>query len=208
MKKILHAFFIVALLQAGFLSISRAQEELLKDEAIQQDDIEQNVNDMLKLLEELQNDKGMSNEWLSPKDEVDKTEEPEPLEQVAKPGKKSKPTPPVEKNNAEYSIETTDEVVRFEPNDPDSHFKLGLEYWSSKNLDEAIHQFQEVVRLDPENAHAYWNLGLLYDENNQGPEAIAHIKKAEGIYSKYDYPAFVAEAKKRLRNYSEKYGIP
>ena len=62
-----------------------------------------------------------------------------------------------------------------------------------------------MIRLAPENAHAYWNLGLLYDKLNQGPEAIANLKKAEGIYSKYNYPEFVADTRKRLNQFSEKY---
>ena len=204
MKKILYAFFIAALMQSGFSSTSHAQDGFSADDAGEQIDIEQNVNEMLKLLEEMQN-----TEWSFPKDGIDKTDEPDPLKHIVKPGENLILIPdPVEKNKPKINIEPANEVVRFDPDSPDSHFQLGLEHWVSKNLNEAIQQFQEVVRLDPENAHAYWNLGLLYDENNRGPEAIANIEKAEGIYAKYDYSTYVNEARKRLRSYSEKYGIP
>lgn len=219
MQKFFCAFVFAALLLTGFSGISLAQDDFLTGEAGQLDDIEQNVNDMLKLLEGMQNDEEMSYElllpkngsdgWLLPEKRINNSAEPAPLEHVVKPDKKLVPTPgPVEENYAKNIIEPANEVVRFDPEGPDSHFQLGLEHWVSKNLNEAIRQFQEVVRLDPENAHAYWNLGLLYDENNRGPEAIANIKKAEGIYVKYDYSTYVEEARKRLQNYSEKYGNP
>ena len=175
-----------------------------KDDSGKKEDVEQNVNDMVRLLEDMQI-KGL----LFPKNGGDKTDKPDPLKQFVKPGKNPIPIPaPVEKKNAKSNIEPANEVVRFDPDGADSHFQLGLEHWVSKDLDEAIRQFQEVVRLDPENAHAYWNLGLLYDESNRGPEAIANVKKAEGIYAKYGYSTYVRESKKRLQTFSKKYGNP
>lgn len=203
MKKIMRLFFLIVLLLAGFSSISLAQDEVSADEAVQHDDVQQNVNDMLKLLEDLQTDEGMNDGLLFPQDEMDSTKEPDPLENFVSP---EIPLDPTEKNNPENRIEKANEVVRLDPDDPQSHFQLGLEYWASKNLDEAIHQFEEVIRLDQENAHAYWNLGLLYHESGRGSEAIAKIKKAEAIYSKYNYSTFAEQAKKRLKSYSEKYG--
>ena len=201
MKKMVHTFFIIVLLHAGFTGIALAQDEILEDEAVQPDDIQQNVNDMLKLLEDMQTGDGMNEGLLFPKEGMEPAEEADPLETLREPRKTR-----LKKNTVESRIEKANEVVRLDPDDPQSHFQLGLEYWASKNLDEAILQFQEVVRLDQENAHAYWNLGLLYDENNRGPEATANIKKAEEIYTKYNYSTFVEQARKRLERYSEKYG--
>lgn len=197
MKKILYGFYIVALLHSGFSSVSQAQE------TGQQKDIEQNVNEMLNLFDEMQNDEAMSKELSRLKDGGNKAEEPDPLEHFVAPDENLGST---EKDNAKNSIETANEVVRFDADTPESHFQLGLEYWLAKNYDEAIHQFQEVVRMDPVNAHAYWNLGLLYDEKNQGPQAIANIKKAKAIYTKYEYSTYEEEAIKRLNSYLEKYG--
>lgn len=188
-------------------SHSPSRDKFPAEDAGPKENIEQNVNDMVKLLEELENNLEKKNELFLPHDPIEKTNPPDPLERFVKPDKKLIPNPvPVEKNSAKSSIETTNEVVRFNTDDPDSHFQLGLEYWVAKKLDEAILQFQEVVRLDPENAHAYWNLGLLYDASNKGPQAIANITKAKTLYAKYNYSAYVGEAKKRLKWYSEKYG--
>jgi len=219
MKIFLYVFLAAALWLSGFSIISLAQDEFPADDSGKKDDVEQNVNDMVRLLEELEYFNEMSNkmllpkdgsdEWVLPEKRINNSEELDPLKHFVKPEKNLIPIPdPVEKNNAKNNIEPANEVVRFDPDSPDSHFQLGLEHWVSKNLDEAIRQFQEVVRLDPENAHAYWNLGLLYDEKNRGPEAIANIKKAEGIYAKYDYSTFMEEARKRLQSYSDKYDNP
>jgi len=148
-------------------------------------EIEKNVNEMLKALEELQN---------SGFDKLDDNLNPADA--------------PTENNTARKSIEKTDEVVRLDSISPDGHFQSGLLYWKSKDLEAAILEFQEVVRLAPVNAHAYWNLGLLYDESDRGTLAIANIKKAKDIYSKYNYPEYVEDARKRLKQFSEKYGHP
>lgn len=152
------------------------------------DDIEKNVDAMLKALEELEGSGNLG--------ATDTVEQFVPSAERLTPG---------EKVRTGKSIEKTDDVVRLDPDGPDSHFQNGLVYWKSDNLDRAIIEFQEVIRLAPENAHAYWNLGLLYDELNQGPKAIASLKKAEGIYTKYDYPEFAEDAIKRLNQFSEKY---
>jgi len=209
MKILSYVFLGTALWFSGFSSSSLAQDDFPTNEPGQKDDIEQNVNDMVKLMEELQNDEEMSSELFLPKEGMDTAESQDPTGYFMQTTETLNPTRnPAEKNNAEDSIETANEVVRLDPDNAKNHFQLGLEYWLSKNLDGAIHQFQEVVRMAPGNAHAFWNLGLLYDEKNQGPEAIANIKKAESIYAKYNYSTYVEEARKRLRSYSEKYGNP
>ncbi len=200
MKKIMCPFFIIVLIHTGFAGMSLAQEEISADETVQKNDIQQNVNDMLKLLEDLQKDGWMNESLLIPKEETGPTD---PLERFVSP---ETPKDPAETNTPEHRIEKANEVVRLDPDDPQSHFQLGLEYWASKNLGEAIHQFEEVVRLDQENAHAHWNLGLLYAESDKGPEAIANIKKAEAIYTKYHYSTYAGQARDRLKRYNEKFG--
>lgn len=202
MNKILYAFLTVALFHLGFVNISVAQEEFPARDASQQADIEQNVSDMLNLFDELQNDKEMSKELGLLKEGKNNTEKSAPPEPFSQSEKIPNPT----RDSAGKNIETANEVVRFDADTPESHFQLGLEHWLAKNLVAAINQFQEVIRVAPENAHAYWNLALLYNENNQGPEAIAYIKKARAIYSKYEYTAYAEEARKRLNGYLEKYG--
>lgn len=167
---------------------SQPGDKFSGDKTTELNEIEKNVDAMLKALEQLEKSGGLGT--------------PDTVKQFVPPADRLTPS---EKTRAGKSIEKTDDVVRLDPDGPDSHFQNGLVYWQSENLDRAIVEFQEVIRLAPENAHAYWNLGLLYDKLNQGPEAIANLKKAESIYSKYNYPEFTADARRRLIQFSEKY---
>jgi tetratricopeptide (TPR) repeat protein len=165
-------------------------DKLLAEQENQLNEIENSVNDMLKALEELEKN-----------GQAGKITATDPLDDFLDLPKNSG-----DKNVVEKSIEKKDEVVRLDPNGPDLHFQNGLVFWKSENLEAAIHEFQEVIRLAPENAHAYWNLGLLYDKTNQGTKAIASLKKAEKVYSKYNYPEFAEDTRKRLKLFTEKYG--
>jgi predicted transglutaminase-like cysteine proteinase len=167
-------------------------DKVLTEQENQLNEIENNVNEMLKALEELEKN-GQEGQIAAT----------DPLDDFLTPPKSSNSG---DKSIAEKSIEKKDEVVRLDPNGPDFHFQNGLVLWQSENLEAALHEFQEVIRLAPENAHAYWNLGLLYDKLNQGTEAIASLKKAEEVYSKYNYPEFAEDSKKRMKLFSEKYG--
>ena len=214
MQKILPAFCGLVLLLAGFTGTSLAQEEpkmekVEKMDASQEiDQIEQNVNGMLQMLEALESDGSLSRpEEPASGPGLEGSPNTGSFEALVKPDA-SAGLPVSGENRVESSkkrIATEDEVVRFVAEDPDSHFRLGLEYWRSQNFDEAISHFLEVVRLAPENAHAHWNLGLLNDKKNNGPEAIAYLEKAEDIYVKYNYPAYAQEARQRLDELHKKY---
>ncbi len=282
MKKILFSFLAIAVWWANVPHISLAENGPPSSAPTLQKDTEQDINDMFKLLEELQTEEDMSEESLLPNNDTEKTEVLNSNEILVQPLKKNNPenifepveetitnepipsdlvdllpgspqpedqfsadntdqpneiernvnemlkaleelqnsgfekldddlnpaNDPTQNNTARKSIEKTDEVVRLDSIGPDSHFQSGLLYWKSKDLDAAIQEFQEVVRLAPVNAHAYWNLGLLYDESDRGTLAIANIKKARDIYSSYNYPEYVEDARKRLKKFSEKYGQP
>ncbi|VAX28739.1 hypothetical protein MNBD_NITROSPINAE05-687 [hydrothermal vent metagenome] len=167
-------------------------DKVLAEQENQLNEIENNVNEMLKALEELEKS-GQEGQIAAA----------DPLDDFLTPPESSNSG---NENSAKKSIEKKDEVVRLDPDGPDLHFQNGLVFWKSENLEAALHEFREVIRLAPENAHAYWNLGLLYDKLNQGAEAIASLKKAEEVYSKYNYPEFAEDARKRLKSFSEKYG--
>lgn len=171
-------------------------------------DIEKNVNNMLKLLEEMERDQSLNQkEGIFSDPGEDKAAEIDAFDGLIKPGENlSEKGTQSPAESPQKRIETANEVVRFVPEDPDSHFRLGLEYWRSQNFDQAISHFTEVIRLDPENAHAYWNLGLLNDKKSNGSEAIAYLEKAETIYTKHKYPSYAKEAQDRLQEYYEKYG--
>ena len=104
MKKALPVIFAATLWFAGFLSISQAQsgfsvgdvgEEDKMGAVNKQDDlndidrIEQNVNDMLKLLEDLENGGSLGEKLKVTKDKKSKLGEADPLDQFIKPDEPS-----------------------------------------------------------------------------------------------------------------------
>lgn len=219
MKKALPVILVASLCFAFYAGLSQAQDvisvgDVDEEDKIdvvskpgalsERDQIEQNVSDMLKLLEDLENDESFGVKSKVTEGEKSKPIEADPLDQFIKPEAPSSLTQSSPQKNKTKNIEAADEVVKFAPDDPDSHFRSGLKYWRSKNPDEAIRHFIEVIRLAPENAHAYWNLGLLHEEKKDNTRAVDYIKKAEAIYLKYGYSTYAEEAKKHLESLSIK----
>ncbi len=225
MKKSISLILLVLFL-AGGPQVFAAQEEKSIDE------IEENVNNMLKLLENLEEQEtGDPNQNLEIPEETlapetgeamgavldnEAMEKPEAMmaseavEETPEPAKEV-PEENIVRNEtpapAKKMIEESNEVVRFVPSDPDLLFRLGLDQWKSKNLNGAIEQFEEVVRLEPENAHAFWNLGLIFKQKGQGQEAVDHMKKAEDLYLKYNYFSYAEETREHLDSLIKKYNL-
>ena len=224
MKKSIFLIFLLLFLFGGvpMLAAQTAQDEKSIDE------IEENVNNMLKLLENLEEqetgDPGQNiaipEETLAPEtgegmgavlnaeimekpNAMTTEEKPEAAMEISEERivQAAPPTP------AKKIIEASNEVVRFVPNDPDLLFRSGLDNWKSKNLGAAIDQFEEVVQLEPENAHAYWNLGLIFHQQGQGQEAVTYMKKAEDLYLKYNYFSYAEESREHLNSLIEKYQL-
>ena len=225
MNRILPLTFIAILYFSGFPGISQAQNDISKgemgdvekiDEAGKPgelsdiDRLEQNVSNMLKMLEELEKNEGLKEKLKVGGEKKNKPPLPDPMDQFINPNKKLSQAPPSQnknytrKNKTEKRSRATDEVVKFVPEGPGSHFRQGLDFWKSKQLDEAIKHFKEVVRLDHENAHAYWNLGLIYEEKKDDLQAIDNMKKAETIYLKYKYPLYAQQARRHVEKLSRK----
>ncbi|MFQ5451614.1 MAG: hypothetical protein ACE5E9_13385 [Nitrospinaceae bacterium] len=93
-----------------------------------------------------------------------------------------------------------------EPRDPESHFNLALNLWKKKDFDGAIRHLRDTLTLQPENEAAHWNLALLFDIRHEAEEAIIHMKKAEQLFIKKEDVKGVANARKKLRQYYQKYG--
>lgn len=219
MEKILPMVLTATLGLAGLTGIFQAQQKPSKDEidiaenkvAVEEnnkqgdlDSLEKNVDNMLKLLDDLQKDDPITNNKTTRK-KMDGMKAVTPPGIPAAPDRNPDPLPPLDNKAPTNQIESPNEVVKFVPEDPESHFKLGLDYWQSKNLDAAIQHFEEVVRLEPVNAHAYWNLSLLFEEKDMGTEALIYTKKAENIYKKFDYTLYESQAQKRIEQLSKKY---
>ena len=74
-----------------------------------------------------------------------------------------------------------------------------------KNLGRQIEKFEEDVKRGSTDPETFFSLGRLYDRKGDGANAIIHTKKAEEIFLKKEDVKGVAEARRSLRNYYEKY---
>ncbi len=225
MKKSIFAIFVLLFLLGGSQMLAAQQEKSI-------DEIEENVNNMLQLLENLETEEPgdpvqntpipeetMSQETGEAMGAVlnsEAMEQPEAMQAAENAEAFSESAVEVPEESivrgpapepAKKILEESNEVVRFVPSDPDLLFRLGLDQWRSKNLNGAIEQFEEVVRLEPENAHAYWNLGLIYKQKGEGEVAVAHIKKAEDLYLKYNYFSYAEESREHLDSLIKKYNL-
>lgn len=224
MNRILPLTFIAILYFSCFLGISQAQNNLSEGvkggvEKIDEgdnpgdlseiDQLEQNVSNMLKMLEELEKNEGLKKKLKVTDQKKNKPPLPDPMDQFVKPDKKLSQIPPAtKKNKTRKRNRPADAVVKVVPDGPGSHFRRGIDFWKSKQLDKAIRHFKEVVRLDHENAHAYWNLGLIYEEKKDDLQAIDNMKKAETIYLKYKYPLYAQQARRHVEKLSQKKNLP
>jgi len=74
-----------------------------------------------------------------------------------------------------------------------------------ENLSHQIEKFEKELKRDPENPETYFSLGRLYDEKGEGASAIVNLKKAEEIFLERKDVKGVAEARRSLRRYFNKY---
>jgi spermidine synthase len=71
--------------------------------------------------------------------------------------------------------------VRANPNDIDSHRKLGAIYQEMGKVNDAISAYREVKRLDPNDLQARLSLGVLYEERGELDRAIREYKEASKL---------------------------
>ena len=62
-----------------------------------------------------------------------------------------------------------------------------------------------IVKKDPGNAHAHFKLGELHDQMGDGANAILHTHEAEKLFIKNKNIKGMAEARRELRHYYNKY---
>lgn len=66
----------------------------------------------------------------------------------------------IEEGNVSEAIAATQQIIRFEPNNPARLYQLGLLLAANEQLDEAIAAYEQALRLDPVFANARYMLGL------------------------------------------------
>ena len=102
------------------------------------------------------------------------------------------------KNNEE-AVEFLRQAAVLKPDSVQVQFFLGLSLVDSKRYPEACEVMIEVTRIKPDFADGHHILGSLYQDNMVEPEkAVAHLKKAEKLYTKMaDHPR-ASQVRQRL----------
>lgn len=78
---------------------------------------------------------------------------------------------------------------------------------SEKAVQDKIGSLEEIIKKYPDNAEARFVLAEIYDQMDDGANAIIHTKMAEKIYIDKKDIKGIAEARRNLRDFYEKYGF-
>jgi len=73
-------------------------------------------------------------------------------------------------------------------------------------VEERIMKQEGIIKDDPKNAKAHFALGEVYDEIRDGANAIVHTQIAEQLFKEQKNKMGLAESRRNLRWFFEKYG--
>lgn len=73
-------------------------------------------------------------------------------------------------------------------------------------VEERIAKQEGIIKDDPENAEAHLALGEAYDDMRAGANAIVHTQIAEQLFKEQENKIRLAESRRNLRRFFEKYG--
>ena len=104
-------------------------------------------------------------------------------------------------------IKKYQERLKDNPDDAEAHFYLAAAYEEKGRLPEAIDEFKKTLAFNPKSAEVHFNLGILYEKVNDGKNAIVHILKAGNLFGEKGDPNNKERARKRLRDYYQKFGF-
>jgi hypothetical protein len=86
--------------------------------------------------------------------------------------------------------------------------QLKVKQYANKQAQEAlIAGYLSDVKKDPEDANAHFSLGEIYDNYEKGADAILHTRLAEKYYLKNKDIKGIAESRRNLREYYDRYGF-
>lgn len=108
---------------------------------------------------------------------------------------------------ASGTIKKYQQRLQSNPDDAEAHFYLAAAYEEKGRVKDAIREFQEALRLNPRSAETHFNLGILYEQTNDGKNAVVHILKAGNLFGEKGDAANKERARKRLRDYYQKFGF-
>jgi len=72
-------------------------------------------------------------------------------------------------------------AVKAGPEVPEAHFSLGYLYWKQKRYADAEREFRTELKGSPEHVNSLAYLGDILLRDGRGAEALADLKKAEGL---------------------------
>ncbi len=87
----------------------------------------------------------------------------------------------------EKAILALEEVVKFNKNDAESHYKLGLFYEEKQNLERAIEEYEKVISIDQTRADPYLRLGRIYTQKGMDETRIMEVYE-KGLILDPDHP--------------------
>jgi hypothetical protein len=73
-------------------------------------------------------------------------------------------------------------------------------------VEERIAKQEGIIKDDPENAAAHFALGEAYDDMRAGANAIVHTQIAEHLFKEQENKIGLAESRRNLRRFFDKYG--
>jgi hypothetical protein len=73
-------------------------------------------------------------------------------------------------------------------------------------VEERIAKQEKIIKDDPKNAEAHFALGETYDDMRAGANAIVHTQIAELLFKEQENTIGLAESRRNLRKFFEKYG--
>lgn len=90
------------------------------------------------------------------------------------------------KKDFKTAVERLEKLVELDPENPASHYMLGLGYFDAKKYRKAERSFQKAVAISPQAAEIHFHLGVLYDQWKKFDQAVPAFREA--IRLKPDYP--------------------
>ena len=77
------------------------------------------------------------------------------------------------------ALNLAQEVIAFEPNNPDAYKCAANAYMSMERFDDAINCYQSAVKYDPDNGNRYYDLGFAQASAEKLADAMSSFAKAE-----------------------------
>lgn len=88
-------------------------------------------------------------------------------------------------NKVDGAIALYEQALKFNPEDEDVHYNLGIAYAKQGNAPKAIEHYEHALRIVPDYAEAHNNLGNLLAQQRRFEEANEHFQAALNVMPDY-----------------------